>query len=134
MSRPCKSRRVFNPPLMGGLRPFGMESSGNSPAILHLEELESLRLVNYENISHDTAAERMNVSRPTFSRIYNRAIEQITRALVEGREIKIEGGNYVMEKEWFRCTRCFKVIEGLESHDKCSGCKFYGEDELIKIK
>jgi len=46
-------------------------------------------------------AENMNISRPTFTRIYNRALKQIAKSFVEGREILIEGGNYGPEKDWY---------------------------------
>jgi Zn finger protein HypA/HybF involved in hydrogenase expression len=75
----------------------------------------------------------MNVSRPTFTRIYNIALELIAKAFVEGKAIEIEGGNYELEKDWYRCKKCYKLIEGLENHFKCKDCTAYGENELIKL-
>ena len=133
MARPSKCRRICNPPKMKGFSPYGMPGCKMDPVSLKLEEYESIRLVNYDKLPHDQAAILMNVSRPTFTRIYNNALDQIAKAFIEGKAIEIEGGNYEMENEWYRCTKCFKLIEGLENHFKCKDCKVFGENELIKL-
>lgn len=116
---------------MRGFRPFGMEHCKNDPVTMTMEGYESLRMINYEMLSQDETALRMNVSRPTVTRIYNKAIAAITRAFVEGREIHIEGGNYVFDKDWFKCKRCHKLIEGQDAHTKCLNCNDFGANELV---
>lgn len=133
MARPSKCRKISIPPRMKGFRPYGIPICKIEPVILKLEEYESIRLVNYDKLPQDQAAVLMNVSRPTYTRIYNRALEQIAKALIEGKAIEIEGGNYAMDKEWYRCQKCYKLIEGLENHTKCKNCTLYGENELIKL-
>jgi predicted DNA-binding protein (UPF0251 family) len=133
MSRPLKNRKISNPPKMLGFKPFGMPMCQIEPVILKYEEYESIRLVNYDDLHQDQAAEQMNVSRPTFTRIYNKALKQIAKSFVEGKAIEIEGGNYLLDKEWYRCKKCFKLIEGIENHSKCKGCTVYNENELLKI-
>ena len=133
MARPQKCRKICNPPKMKGFKPYGMPMCKIEPVILKLEEYESIRLVNYDRLPQDRAAIQMNVSRPTFTRIYNIALELIAKAFVEGKAIEIEGGNYELEKDWYRCKKCYKLIEGLENHFKCKDCKAYGENELIKL-
>jgi uncharacterized protein len=118
---------------MKGFKPYGMPMCRIEPVILKLEEYESIRLVNYDKLPQDQAAVQMNVSRPTFTRIYNNALEQVAKAFIEGKAIEIEGGNYEMDKEWYRCRKCFKLIEGLKNHIKCKNCALYGENELIKL-
>jgi len=133
MARPHKSRKISNPPKMKGFKPYGMPLCKIELIILKFEEYESIRLVNYDRLPQDQAAVQMNVSRPTFTRIYNSALELIAKAFVEGKAIGIEGGNYELDKEWYRCRKCFKLIEGLENHTKCKNCTLYGENELIKL-
>ena len=133
MARPHKSRKISNPPKMKGFKPYGMPMCKIEPVILKYEEYESIRLVNYDKLPQDQAAVQMNVSRPTFTRIYNNALEQVAKAFIEGKAIEIEGGNYKMDKDWYRCRKCFKLIEGLENHTKCKNCTLYGENELIKL-
>lgn len=105
----------------------------NIPVILKFEEYESIRLVNYVNLPQEDAALQMNVSRPTFTRIYNNALKQIAKSFVEGKAIEIEGGNYEFENDWYRCRKCHKLIEGIENHSRCSNCIEFGENELIKL-
>jgi predicted DNA-binding protein (UPF0251 family) len=133
MARPQKSRKVIHPPKMKGFKPFGMPVCKIEHISLKFEEYESIKLVNYDMLSQDQAAELMAVSRPTFTRIYNKAIKIIAKAFAEGKAIIIEGGNYKFEKDWFRCKKCYKLIEGIENHVKCADCTLYGNDELINL-
>lgn len=133
MARPQISRKIDNPPKMKGFRPFGMNDCVKDYVKLKLEEYESIRLINYEMLSQETAALQMNVSRPTFTRIYNRALKLIAQSFVEGKAIEIEGGNYKFDKDWYRCRKCYKLIQGIENHSRCKDCTAYGEGELIKL-
>ena len=64
--------------------------------ILKVEELESIRLKDYQQLSQEEAAKKMGVSQPTFHRIVSEAHRKIAEAFVEGKAIRIEGGNYVI--------------------------------------
>ncbi len=119
MARPQKNRKVCNPPKMQGFKPYGIPLCKAESICLKFEEYESIRLVNYEMLPQEKAAEQMNVSRPTLTRIYNKALKIIAQAFVEGKAIDIEGGNYQFEQDWFKCKNCFKLIDGLENHVKC---------------
>ena len=133
MARPQKSRKIYNPPKMKGFKPFGLPACETESLQLTFEEYESIKLVNYEMLMQEQAAEQMEVSRPTFTRIYNKALKTITQAFVEGKSIVIDGGNYQFEQEWFRCKKCHKLIQGLENHTKCKDCKMFGNDELVSL-
>jgi len=61
-----------------------------------VEELESIRLKDYLQLSQEESAKRMDVSQPTFHRIVSEAHRKIAEAFVEGKAIRIEGGNYVI--------------------------------------
>ena len=118
---------------MAGFRPFGMQLSDLEVVKFHFDEYESINLVNYQNLPQDAAAEKMGISRPTFTRIYNRALKKIARAFVECLAIEIEGGHVEFEKQWFKCKKCFKLIDGLENHIRCKGCNAFGNNELVRI-
>jgi len=134
MARPEKSRKVCNPPRMYGFKPFGMAFCESEPIVLHFDEYESIKLTNYDNLSQEEAAEGMNISRPTFTRIYNKALQKIARAFTEGNPIWIKGGNIEFDKDWHKCKKCFRLIDGVENHVKCDGCSRFGTDELVSIK
>lgn len=133
MPRHPKSRRICIPPKMKGFKPFGISFCKEEPVQLTFEEYESMRLVNYELLDQDVAASQMNISRPTFTRIYNKALRQIALSFIEGRTIEIDGGCYQLDKDWYRCRKCFRLIEGSENHVKCKGCASFGENELINL-
>jgi uncharacterized protein len=133
MSRPQKSRTVCIPPKMKGYKPYGIPPCKTESVTLSFEEYESLKLIDYDLLSQDQAAIKMNVSRPTFTRIYNRALKTIAKAFVEGKSIDICGGNYVLEEQWFRCRKCYKLIQGLENHSRCKNCKVFGLNELVPL-
>jgi predicted DNA-binding protein (UPF0251 family) len=59
-----------------------------------VEGLEALRLADEQGLDQETAAARMGVSRPTFSRILAEARHVIAKALVNGWAIRIDGGSY----------------------------------------
>ena len=133
MSRPQKSRKICNPPKMMGFKPYGIAVCETEQITMQYDEYESIKLVNYDSLSQDEAAERMEVSRPTLTRIYNSALIKIAKAFVEGKSILIEGGNFEFEKDWYKCKKCFKLIEGIENHVQCSGCTRFGTEELINL-
>ena len=133
MPRPKQDRKIDSPPLMQGFKPFGIPRKLQSAVALFFDEYEAIRLLDYEGMNQDKAAELMNVSRPTLTRIYEKARKTIAQALVEGKMITIEGGNVRFDRQWFRCKRCFKLIDGLENHIPCKDCKNFCTDELTPI-
>jgi predicted DNA-binding protein (UPF0251 family) len=133
MPRPVRNRRLDNPPQMAGFKPFGMPLCEAKSIKLQFDEYESIKLVNYENLSQDEAAVKMGVSRPTLTRIHNSALKKIARAFVECASIEIEGGKVEFEKQWYKCKKCFKLIDGLENHKKCKNCNYYNDNELIML-
>ena len=124
---------MVSPPLMKGFKPFGITRSELEVIVLSYDEYETIRLLDYEGLMQEQAAERMNVSRPTLTRIYENARKTMARAFVEGKMILIEGGNVEFEKQWFRCKQCFKLIGGLENHVRCKNCKNFNNNELTAI-
>ncbi len=108
---------------MEGFRPFGIAMTDLEPVILLYEEYESIRLSDYEGLTQEKSAEQMNVSRPTFTRIYEKARRAIAKAFVEGKAIFIEGGNYHTDEYWYKCENCLKLNINKEETDFCSYCQ-----------
>jgi uncharacterized protein len=133
MARPHRNRILESPPKMEGFSPFGIHQKCSECIILQFDEYQSFIYINYNQLQQDVAAEKMNVSRPTFTRIYNNALQKIALAFAEGKKIKIIGGNVLFEKKWYRCKRCHKLFSELENHSKCDNCSHFGTDELLKI-
>ena len=57
---------------------------------LTLDELEALRLADYEGRYHEDAAREMKISRATFGRIVNDARRKVAEALTRGKALRIE--------------------------------------------
>ena len=71
--------------------------------VMALDEFEAMRLADLDGLYQEQAAEQMNVSRPTFSRIIESAHRKMADALVHGKALRIEGGPVQMEGR--RCCR-----------------------------
>jgi len=94
MPRPRKCRRVGQTPVHTFYKPQGVPLEDLTGVNLTIEGLEALRLADAQELDHETAAARMAVSRPTFSRILSEARRVVARALSNGWAIHIDGGNY----------------------------------------
>jgi predicted DNA-binding protein (UPF0251 family) len=60
--------------------------------IMTYDELEALRLVDYQGLTQEEAAQRMGISRGTVWRCLNSARKKVVAMLVEGRELVIGEG------------------------------------------
>ena len=130
MPRKKRSRKILHPPIMEGFKPFGVPMTELEPVILLYEEYEAIRLTDYEGLIQVAAADEMNVSRPTFTRIYEKARQSIAKAFVEGKAIFIEGGDYHTDDHWYKCEACMKLnIE----NEPVSACHYCQSDNLRKL-
>lgn len=94
MSRPRKCRRVCHFPEINEFSPIG-EVSGE-PVILTIDEFETIRLIDKENLSQEECGVQLCVGRTTIQKIYESARKKLANALVLGLPIKIEGGDYCL--------------------------------------
>ncbi len=92
MSRPKKIRFVCQEPFISKFCPEGISNADE--VVLTIEGYEAIRLVDFEGMDQERAAEAMNVSRPTLSRILSQARSAVAEAIVLGKTLRIEGGNY----------------------------------------
>lgn len=125
MVRPKRFRRIFQEPQ---IRCFSPDSENDmeldSPIKITLDEFEAVRLRDHQNIKQHKAAEIMDVSQPTFHRILNSARGKIAEALVEGKIIKIKGGDYLTDKKRYRCKICgFEWYSPEKEYEKCPDCE-----------
>jgi predicted DNA-binding protein (UPF0251 family) len=122
MARPKLKRTILNPPIMEGFRPFGIAATNLEPVILLFEEYEAMRLTDYNGFTQLESADQMNVSRPTFTRIYEKARRSIAKAFVEGKAIFIEGGDYHTKDFWYRCDSCQELNISQSEINCCFKC------------
>lgn len=94
MVRPCKCRRIRFSPIVSYFKPRGVPLSELDEVILRVDELEAIRLKDFEGFEQEECARKMNVSQPTFHRIVLSARKKISDAIVNGKAIKIENGSF----------------------------------------
>ena len=94
MPRPKKPRFVSGYPAIAAFVPQGMPITGE--VMLSVEELEAIRLSDFERLDQESAANLMQVSRQTYGRILSTARGIVGEALVTGKALKIAGGDYAM--------------------------------------
>jgi predicted DNA-binding protein (UPF0251 family) len=127
MARPRNCRRVGSLPESDYFKPRGIPLSMLEEVILTIDEFESIRLADLEGLYQEQAAERMNVSRQTFGRIIESAHKKVAEALVEGKALKIEGGEFEMAStRKFRCYDCqhsWELPYRTGRTENCPSCK-----------
>ena len=107
MPRPKCCRRVAGLPRCKVFKPAGMPACSLEEIILTVDELEAVRLADLQGLYQEQAAEQMNISRQTFGRIIESAHRKVAETLVEGKALRIEGGEIEMaEMRSFKCGDC----------------------------
>ena len=111
MPRPPKCRRVEFVPEITCFKPVGVPLVELEEISLTVEELEAIRLKDLEKLEQELCAGKMQISRPTFHRILVSARNKLAQALVQGKAIRIEGGN-------FHHSGCFKKGKNCKYNNK----------------
>ena len=70
------------------------EQTAGTPVVMTLDEFETIRLLDREGLTQEQCAERMGVSRPTVTAIYDSARKKVAEALVDGKRLQLRGGSY----------------------------------------
>lgn len=108
MARPVKPRCVSFLPGVTHFKPAGIPLRVLEEVHLTVEEAEAIRLKDLEGLEQEDCARKMNISRPTFHRVLESGRKKIADALLGGKAIRIEGGNFEFAKVFLQC------IEGHE--------------------
>ena len=130
MARPFKWRRIECLPSVSNFIPQKRNNiTVTAENVLKLEELEAIRLKDVEGLEQGECANKMEVSRPTFQRILISARKKIADSLINGKMIRIEGGNFTRNICHLKCRDCgnlqtdsFENIEKLNGEYACNVC------------
>jgi len=77
---------------------------------MSVDEYETIRLIDLQGFTQEECADQMNIARTTVQGIYNEARKKLADTLVNGKVLRIEGGDY-------------QLCDGLEKHCGCGGCR-----------
>ena len=94
MARPMKWRRVCQLPQISRFGPLGLGAGALEHVRMTVDEYEAIRLIDQEGFNQEECARQMKVARTTVQGIYVRARQKIADALVNGKVLVIEGGEY----------------------------------------
>lgn len=116
MARPMKCRKVCHFPATLEFSPIRDESDKandqmKEPVILAVDEYETIRLIDKEGLDQKACAEFMQIARTSVQRIYDSARKKLAESIVEGRPLRIEGGNFWLcngQSETCGKRSCFK--------------------------
>lgn len=109
MPRPRKWRSVCRLPERNHFGPLNAPPDQTPVITMSVDEYETIRLIDLESFTQEECAAQMNIARTTVQGIYNDARKKLAESLVLGKELRIEGGDYVL-------------CQGLEDNCICNGC------------
>lgn len=109
MARPRKRRRVCTLPEVNRFGPVDIWENISESVIMTVEEYEVIRLMDLQGLNQVECADIMGVARSTIQRIYDSARKKLADSLVNGKILKIEGGDY-------------KLCSDFEDKEDCEGC------------
>lgn len=95
MPRPKKCRRICGMPERCT---FGPQDGAAMEGIVTMtvDEYETIRLIDHLGYNQEDCSIQMGVARTTVQAVYNTARSKLAEALVEGKQLIIQGGNYTV--------------------------------------
>ena len=111
MARPNKTRFVCRMPGCQEFFPSNRQDC-QIEILLSIEEYEAIRLIDYIGKNQQDAATQMGVSRATIQSLYAEARKKLSRFLVEGTLLKIQGGSYELCSQSNHCNKTRKIEQG----------------------
>lgn len=110
MPRRVKCRKVCHYPQTLEFLPQN-NNAEQEPIILTVDEYETIRLIDRRGMSQEQCAAFMQIARTTVQRIYETARKKLADFVVEGRPLRIEGGDFRLcngSSTGCGCVDCFK--------------------------
>lgn len=106
MPRPRKWRKVCCLPESNRFGPLNAPINQEHFVTMTVDEYETIRLIDLEGFTQEECGSQMSIARTTVQGIYNDARKKLAESLVNGKLLRIEGGD-------------FKLCDGFEK--SCGG-------------
>ncbi|MBN2828853.1 MAG: DUF134 domain-containing protein [Candidatus Cloacimonetes bacterium] len=123
---------VLNPPNHRVFKPTGIPGHQLEVITLTIDEYEAIRLADYEGLDQLEASKRMGISRPTFTRLIEKARKNLASFIVESKALTIEGGNVHFKQDIAECTQCGTRIK-VDFENRKTVCPECGSEAFISI-
>lgn len=111
MPRKVKCRKVCHYPQTLEFLSQNNNAQELEPIVLTVDEYEAIRLIDRRGMSQEQCAAFMQIARTTVQRIYETARKKLADFVVEGRPLRIEGGDFRLcngSSTGCGCVDCFK--------------------------
>lgn len=95
-------------PRFEGYGPLSERGQDRECVTMTVDKYEAIRLIDLEGLKQEECAARMAVARTTAQAIYNSARHKIAESLVNGLDLRIEGGNYELCDGSERTSGCMQ--------------------------
>lgn len=134
MRGPYRKRRIHRPPQFNNFKPAGVPRKFLESVILTVDEYEAIRLADYQQMEHQQSADEMNISRPTFTRLIEKARKKMAQVIIEGKELIIMGGNIDFVYNLHECKDCGEVVQKpfTEDQEACPDCGSSNMQDLAR--
>ena len=96
MVRPRRCRKVGFQPNVTYYKPAGVRMRDLEETIISVDEFEAVRLKDFQGLEQEFCAKKMDISQPTFHRLILSARRKIADSIVNGKALKIEGGEFII--------------------------------------
>ena len=134
MPRPPRCRHVGQLPPSDYFKPRGIPLSDLSEVVMTIDELEALRLGDLIGLYQEQAATQMEVSRQTFGRIITSARKKVAEALVDGKALRIDGGEFRTPKlRTFVCGQCDSSWTVPQGTGRPAGCPSCSSEDFRRV-
>jgi len=122
--RPFRCRRITSEAVVKYFKPRGIPLFELEEVSLSPDELDAIRLADFDGLYQADAAEKMDISRQTFGNIISSAHKKVADALLNGKAICIEGNYEKILLERFECPQCgFRWDSSIANAEKCPQCE-----------
>ena len=132
MPRPQNNRIVHEPPIFTDFKPVGVKGVSLEQVMLSLDEFEAFRLADYLGLSHEEAAEEMEISRPTFTRLIDQARKKIADFMINGKFLSVDGGNIHFRDNIIKCQSCGHMFR-TKFHEEMKECPVCQSNNLLNL-
>ena len=101
-------------------KPTGVKACDLDEIVLGNDEVEAIRLKDLLGMSQGEAAKEMGISQPTFHRLVVTAHQKIADAFVNGKAVRIDGGNINLDEDFSQPCR-WRKRWGCKARPVCVG-------------
>ena len=138
MPRTTKCRKICSFPDYYSFIPEEADAGRIETITLSLDEYETIRLLDHEDLNQEECTARMGVARTTVTAMYEGARKKLISAIVEGKRLCIAGGNIEIDREKNRInvdlnSKGEKTMRVAVTYDNGNVFGHFGRTEQFKV-